>query len=150
MYTLAFLRGVLLTGLAKLVMYGVDGLIYYLLNEAVFSIFTVLLVDFLVKFATDKSLITWQYWVMDVFMVLAVLSYAGASLMTTVGPMWAFLIGTISFIAAAGVWCNKMYKPSVAKKAQEVYDAAVNSVIEKAGVPRATAEAVTDYFVEVK
>ena len=149
-YTLAFLGGVLLTGLTKLVMYGVDGLIYYLLNEAVFSIFTVLLVDFLVKFATDKSLITWQYWVMDVFMVLAVLSYAGASLMTTVGPMWAFLIGTISFIAAAGVWCNKMYKPSVAKKAQEVYDAAVNSVIEKAGVPRATAEAVTDYFVEVK
>lgn len=149
-YTLAFLGGVLLTGLTKLVMYGVDGLVYYLLNEAVYSIFTVLIVDVLVKYSTDKSLLTWQYWIMDGFMVLAVLSYATASLMTTYGTMWAFLIGTVSFIAAAGIWCNKMYKPSIAQKAKAVYDSAVTNVMEKTGVARTTAEAVTDYFIEVK
>lgn len=149
-YTLAFLGGVLLTGLTKLVMYGVDGLIYYLVNEAIYSVFTLLLVDFLIKYSTDKSLLTWQYWVMDAFMVLAVLSYAGASLMTTWLGVWVMLIVMVSFVAIAGFWCNKMYKPAVNKKAQAVYDAAVNSVIEKAGVPRATAEDVTNYFVEVK
>lgn len=149
-YTLAFLGGVLFTGLTKLVMYGVDGLVYYLVNEAIYSVFTLLIADFLIKYSTDKSLLTWQYWVMDVFMVLAVLSYAAASLMTAWGPVWALLIIMVSFIALAGFWCNKMYKPSVTKKAQEVYETAVNNVIETAGVSRPTAEEVTNYFIEVK
>ena len=149
-YGLAFLGGVVLTGLGKLIMGGVDGLVYYLVNEAVYSVLTLLVVDFLIKYSTDKTLLTWQYWIMMAIMVLAVISYAVASLMTTWVLVWVFIGGMVTLIACAGLWCNKLYKPSITKKAESVHEAAVNSVIDMTGLTRAKAEEVTNYFVEVK
>lgn len=149
-YGLAFLGGVILTGLGKLIMGGVDGLVYYLVNEAVYSVLTLLVVDFLIKYSTDKTLLTWQYWVMMAIMVLAVISYAVASLMTTWPLVWAFIVGAVVLVAGAGLWCNKLYKPSIQKKAEAVHDTAVNAMIDMTGLPRAKCEEITNYYLEVK
>ncbi len=144
-YTCAFLTGVVITGLIKLIMYGVDGMVYYFVNEAIFAVLILLLVDFFLKFSTDKTVLVWQYWVMDGFMVLAVLTYAIASLMTTWVLVWVLLCVSALFVACAGLWCNKMYKPAVAKKSEAVYQKALEDVNKLT-----TPEEIVNYFIERK
>ena len=149
-YTVAFLGGVVLAAIGQLIMYGVDGMVYYLVNNAIHSVYLVILVDVIFKLRADKKLLNWQYWIMEGFVLLAVWAYCVASLMTTWGMVWVCLIVAVGFLAGAGLWCQKMYKPAIAKKAEEIYTEAVNSVIDKTGMTRAEAEELTNYFIERK
>ena len=144
-YTCAFIAGIILTGLIKLIMFGVDGMVYYLVNDAIYSVLTLLLVDFLLKWSMDKSVIVWQYWVMIGLMALAVGAYALASLMTTWTLVWVLICVAVLFVACAGLWCNKMYKPAVAKKADAVYQKAIEEVNNLT-----TPEEIVKYFLERK
>ncbi len=149
-YTVAFLGGVVLAAIGQLIMYGVDGMVYYLVNNAVHSVYLVILVDVIFKIRADKKLLNWQYWVMDGFVLLAVWAYCVASLMTTWAMVWVFLIVSVAFLTGAGLWCQKMYKPAISKKAEDVFTNAVNYVIEKTGMTRPEAEELTNYFIVKK
>ena len=146
-YTVAFLGGIVLAAIGQLIMYGVDGMVYYLINSAVHSVYLVILVDVIFKIRADKKLLNWQYWVMIAFVILAVWAYCVASLMMEWRLVWVCLIVSAGFLASAGLWCQKMYKPAVSKKATEVYETAVNTVIDKTGMTRVEAENLTNYFI---
>ncbi len=144
-YTCAFLGGVVIVGLIKLIMYGVDGLVYYLLNEAIFAVPFLLVTDTLIKYSTDRKVLVWQYWVMIGFLALAVGAYAVASLMTTWVQVWVILTVAVLFVVASGLWCCKMYKPAIAKKAEAVYQQALEDVNKLT-----TPEEIVNYFIVKK
>ena len=146
-YTLAFLGGVLITALIKFITTGVEGLVYYLANEAIYSVLTLLLVDFLLKVSLDKTSITWQYWVMIGLMVLAVVSYGIASTMTTWTLVFTCLIIMAVFVAGSALICCKLYKPAVKKKVETVFEKATNDIIDMTSLSRSDAEEVVKYFI---
>ncbi len=146
----AFLGAVFITALIKFITTGVDGLIYFLLNGAVFYVLPLLVVDFLIKVRVDKTTITWRYWLMAGFIVLAVISYAIASIMTTWPLVFICLIIMAVFAGLATLVCNKWYKPALVKKAEGVKEKAVNDLIDLTSLPRSDCEAVFNYFVESK
>lgn len=146
-YTLAFLGGVLITAFIKFITTGVEGLVYYLANEAIYSVLTLLLVDFLLKVSLDKTSITWQYWVMIGLMVLAVVSYGIASTMTTWTLVFTCLIIMAVFVAGSALVCCKLYKPAAKKKVETVFEKATNDIIDMTSLSRSDAEEVVKYFI---
>lgn len=144
-YTVVFLGGIVLAAVGQLIMYGVDGMVYYLANNAIHSVYLVLLVDVIFKIRADKKLLNWQYWVMIALVVLAVWGYSVASLMTTWAMVWVCLGISAIALVGAGLWCQKMYKPAVAKTAEEVYNKAIAEVSNLA-----TSKEIVDYFIERK
>lgn len=147
-YGCAFLGTVIVSGLIELVFHGVDGALVWVRDYAHYGLLYCVAVDVVSKASKDKTSLVWQYWVLVGLILMVDISYVCASITTTFFAMWVCLVVMCTLIVGACLWCNKMYKPAVAKKA----DSVIEKVREDLGslVAPNRVDEVINYFIERK
>lgn len=133
-YACALVCSIIVFGLIKLVFYGGDSCVKWLLDEAHGFIYVCLLTDILMKLIQHKERgvkIVWQYWVLVGFIFLSDIAYVTASIMPTWTLVFVFIIcGTVGCLLAAILWCNKMYIPAIKKRDEELLEIGTEKICD--------------------